>query len=101
MLEVWWKQIPKKLNEHASVISRILRYSKKGYDLDNGMIIEERYIEDYQRKNGQDKWKFCQENNDSFTIKCKTTGSFLKAIYDYDADCIKNYVIAPPKSMRF
>ena len=58
---------------------------KKGYDLGNGIIIEERYIEDYL-KNGADKWIFCQENNDSFKIKCSTTGRFLKASYDLTTD---------------
>ena len=55
------------------------------------MIIEVRYIEDYL-KNGPDKWKFCQDVcqklDDSFKIKCKTSGSFLKANYDVDVDCI-------------
>ena len=56
--------------------------SKQGYDLGNCIIIEERYIEDYL-KNGADKWIFCEENNDSFKIKCTTSGSFLKANYDF------------------
>ena len=50
--------------------------SKQGYDLD-GMIIEERYIEDYLNT-AQDKWKFCQEDNETFKIKCRTSGSFLR-----------------------
>ena len=57
--------------------------SKKGYDLGNGMIIEERYIEDYQKN----EWIFCQEYDETFKIKCKNDGSFLKANYDVDADC--------------
>ena len=54
--------------------------SKQGYNLD-GVIIEERYIEDYQ-KDGPDKWEFCQEDNETFKIKCTSSGSFLRAKSD-------------------
>ena len=50
--------------------------SKQGYDL-GSFIIEERYIEDYLNT-AQDKWIFCQEDNETFKIKCTTSGSFLR-----------------------
>ena len=84
--DAWYWQIKnKKLINKGTGREYSYDASKKGYDLGNGMIIEERYIEDYL-KNGPDKWKFCQENNDSFKIKCKTTGSFLKANNDLTTD---------------
>ena len=55
--------------------------SKKGYDLGNGIIIEERYIEDYQ-KNGPDKWEFCHEDDETFKIKYTSSSSFLRAKSD-------------------
>ena len=61
--------------------------SKKGYDLGNGIIIEERYIEDYQ-KNGPDKWEFCHEEDETFKIKCTSSGSFLRAKSDNDENHI-------------
>ena len=88
-LDAWqcwhWQIKNKKLINKGTGREYSYDASKKGYDLGNGMIIEERYIEDYL-KNGPDKWKFCQENNDSFKIKCKTTGSFLKANNDLTTD---------------
>ena len=88
-LDAWqcwhWQIKNKKLINKGTGREYSYDTSKKGYDLGNGMIIEERYIEDYL-KNGPDKWKFCQENNDSFKIKCKTTGSFLKANNDLTTD---------------
>ena len=61
--------------------------SKQGYDLD-GVIIEKRYIEDYLNT-AQDNWKFCQEDNETFKIKCSTSGDFLRAKSHYD----KNEII--------
>ena len=52
------------------------------------MIIEERYIEDYL-KTAQDQWKFCQEDDETFKIKCSKSGSFLRAKSYYD----KNQII--------
>ena len=85
-LDAWqWQIKNKKLINKGTGREYSYDTSKQGYDLGNDHIIEERYIDDYL-KTAQDKWKFCQENNDSFKIKCKTTGSFLKANYDVDVD---------------
>ena len=50
--------------------------SKQGYNL-GSFFIEKRYIEDYLNT-AQDKWIFCQEDNETFKIKCTTSGSFLR-----------------------
>ena len=83
-LDAWqcwhWQIENKKLINKGTGREYSYDTSNNGYDLGNGIIIEERYI--------VDKWKFCQENDDSFKIKCKTSGSFLKANYDVDVYCI-------------
>ena len=75
-LDAWqcwhWQIKNKKLINKGTKLEYLYDPSKKGYDLGNGMIIE-----------ASDKWKFCRENNDSFKIKCTTSGSFLKANYDF------------------
>ena len=84
--DAWYWQIKnKKLINKGTGRKYSYDPSKKGYDLGNGMIIEERYIEDYQ-KNGPNKWRFCQEDDETFKIKCKTTSSFLKANNNLTAD---------------
>ena len=78
--DAWYWQIKnKKLINKGTGLEYLYDPSKKGYDLGNGMIIE-----------ASDKWKFCREKNESFKIKCTTSGSFLKANYNYDADCINS-----------
>ena len=54
--------------------------SKQGYNLD-GVIIEERYIADYLNT-AKDQWKFCHEDDETFKIKCTSSGSFLRAKSD-------------------
>ena len=61
--------------------------SKQGYNLD-GVIIEERYIADYLNTS-KDQWKFCHEDDETFKIKCTSSGSFLRAKSDND----KNHII--------
>ena len=51
--------------------------SKQGYDL-GGVIVN--YL-----KTAQDKWKFCQEDDETFKIKCTISGSFLRANSQHDA----------------
>ena len=54
--------------------------SKQGYDLD-GVIIEERYIAEYLNTS-KDQWKFCHEDDETFKIKCTSSGNFLRAKSD-------------------
>ena len=60
--------------------------SKQGYNLD-GVIIEERYIVDYLNT-AHDQWKFCHEEDETFKIKCTSSGSFLRAKSDNDENHI-------------
>ena len=60
--------------------------SKQGYNLD-GVIIEDRYIEDYLNTS-KDQWKFCHEEDETFRIKCTSSGSFLRAKSDNDQNHI-------------
>ena len=86
-IDAWhWQMKNKKLINKGTGREFLCDPLKKGYDLGNDMIIEETYIENCQ-KTAQDKWELCQEDDETFKIKCKTSGSFLKANYDYDADC--------------
>ena len=82
-----WQIENKKLINKGTGREYLYDTSKKGYDLGNDMIIEETYIENCQ-KTAKDKWELCQEDDETFKIKCKNDGSFIKANYDYDADCI-------------
>ena len=92
-LDAWqcwhWQIKDKKLINKGTGRKYSYDPSKKGYDLGNGMIIE-----------ASDKWKFCRENNDSFKIKCTTTGSFLKANYDLTTDWTTSGT-GPNNSYRF
>ena len=86
-LDAWhWQIKNKKLINKGTGREYLFDPLKKGYDLGNDMIIEETYIENCL-KTAQDKWELCQEDDETFKIKCKTSGSFLKANYNYDADC--------------
>ena len=87
-LHVWQIKNKKLINKGTS---REYSYdaSKHGYNLD-GVIIEERYIENYpkQIETAEDKWKFCQEDDETFRIKCTTSDSFLRAKSHYDPNRI-------------
>ena len=86
--DAWYWQIKnKKLINKGTGREYSYDASKKGYDLGNGMIIEERYIEGYL-KTAQYEWIFCQEDDETFKIRCRTSGRFLRANYNFDADCI-------------
>ena len=61
--------------------------SKQGYNLDGEYLIEERYIADYLNT-AKDQWKFCHEDDETFKIKCTSSGSFLRAKSDNDGNRI-------------
>ena len=81
-----WKIKDRKLINNGTGREYLYDTSKQGYDLD-GVIIEERYIKDYL-KTSQNKWKFCQEDDKTFKIKCSTTGNILRAKSHYDKNRI-------------
>ena len=82
-----WQVKDKKLTNKGTGREYSNDTSKQGYDL-GGVIIEERYIEDYLNT-AQDKWKFCQEDDEIFKIQCSSGGSFLRAKSHHD----KNQII--------
>ena len=82
-----WQVKDKKLTNKGTGREYSNDTSKQGYDL-GGVIIEKRYIEDYLNT-AQDQWKFFQEDDETFKIKCSTSGSFLRAKSHYDNRIIK------------
>ena len=71
-----WKIKDKKLINKGTGGEYLYDTSKQTYDLD-GVIIEEKCIMDYLKI--AQKWKFCQEDDETFRIKCSTTGNILRA----------------------
>ena len=81
-----WQIKDKKLINKGTGREYLYDTSKQGYDLD-GVIIEEKCILDYL-KIAQNKWKFCQEDDETFRIKCSTTGKILRAKSHYEKNRI-------------
>ena len=76
--------------------------SVKGYK-SNGMIIEERYVFEYPNniETTQDKWKICPEGEDSFRIRCASSGCFLRAKSQYDQNIILGNFLISVLLLRF
>ena len=79
-----WQIKGNKLKNKGTGLEYSYDASKQGYCLGD-TIIEERYIEAYLQT-AQDP--FCQEDHETFKIKCSTSGSFLRAKSHYDKNKI-------------
>ena len=76
----FWQIRDKKLINKGTGREYSCDTSKQGYNLD-GVIIEERYIADYLKV-------FCHEDDETFKIRCTSSGSFLRAKSDNDQNHI-------------